>query len=87
MKVKKLILKALYCLNGDYIPFPQNPLHNTTYENVDVKIGKRTEMLCGETYVIDVISIGEQEPIECELVSSRRDANGTLTIGICQDWG
>ena len=87
MKVKKLVIKALYSLNEEYIPFPQNPLHGTTYENVDVEIGKRIETIGSNSYAIDVITINGQEPIECELVSRHMDANGTLTLKICQDWG
>ena len=87
MKVKKLVIKALYDLNGEYIPFPQNPLHNTTYENVDVKTEKEEWKIGGESFLVDVITISGQEPIECELVSRRKDANGTLILDICQDWG
>ena len=87
MKVKKLVIKALYDLNGEYIIFPDNPLHNTTYENVDVKIEKKEWKIGGESYMVDVITISGQDSIECELVSRHKDEDGTLTLKICQDWG
>ena len=87
MKVKKLLLKALYCLNGDYISFPQNPLHNKFFENANVKMGKRIYTIGGNRYEVDVISIDGHEPIDCELVSRRSTSDGTMVLSICQDWG
>ena len=87
MKVKKLLIKALYDLNGEYISFPQNPLHDTVYENADVKIEKEEWKIGNESYLVDVITISGHEPIECKLVSRHKDADGTLTLKICQDWG
>lgn len=86
-KTKKVILKAYYGLNGEYISFPENPLHNKTFENVDVKITGRTDTIGGINFHVDVISVGNEEPIDCELISRRTMPDGTLIIGICQDWG
>ena len=87
MKVKKVLLQAYYDLNGEYLVFPDNPLHNQTFENVDVKISKTTNTICGIRFAVDVITISGQEPIECKLVSRRKNAEGTLVIQLCQDWG
>ena len=87
MKEKKVTIKAYYCLNGEYTTFPHNPLHNKTFENVDVKITNRIEKIAGESYKIDVVKIGKEDPIDCELVSRKKASDGTLVIGICQDWG
>ena len=87
MKVKKVVLKAYYSLDDGFIPFDSNPLHNKTYENVEVNIKETIKTICGIDFAVDVIEIEGQEPIECELVSERTDENGKLIIGICQDWG
>ena len=87
MKVKKVILKAYYGLDGEYIPFDSNPLHDTSYENVEVVISQKERVICGINFVEDVVEISGQEPIECELVGTYEDSDGTLIIRICQDWG
>lgn len=87
MKAKKVIIKAYYNLGEEYIIFDSNPLHNTSYENVNVTIKEVTKTVCGMNFVMDVIYIDGQDPIECELVSKRQNTDGTLIIGICQDWG
>ena len=40
MKYSKVLIKAYYNLNGEYISFPDNPLHGKIYENVYVKFKK-----------------------------------------------
>lgn len=88
MKVKKAIIKAYYGLDGEYIPFDSNPLHNTSYENVSVTIKQVTKTIYGIDLDMDVVEISGQEPIECELVGTYQDSgSGTLIIKICQDWG
>ena len=87
MRVKRAVIKAYYGLDGEYIPFDSNPLHDTSYENVEVVIKEREKMICGIGFVVDVIEITGQEPIECELVGTYEDSDGTLIIKICQDWG
>ena len=87
MKVKKLVLKTFYSLDGELLVFPQNPLHNATYENVNVKIEKGLYTVAGENYAVDVVSIEGHEPIECELISRRKNPDGTMVLSICQDWG
>ena len=87
MKVKKAVIKAYYNLGEEFISFPDNPLHGKSYENVNVKFKKETHKICDTTYVVDVIEIEGQEPIECELVGKYTDPNDTLIIAICQDWG
>ena len=84
---KKVILQTYYNLNGEYSTFPDNPLHNKTYTNVGVKITKDHRTTCGVGYEVDVVRIEGQRPIDCELVGQRIGADGTLVIGICQDWG
>lgn len=87
MKVKKLVLKTFYSIDGELLVFPQNPLHNTTYENVNVTMGRSAYTIGGENYMVDVISIEGHEPIECELISRRKNPDGTMVLSICQDWG
>ena len=87
MKVKKVVIKAYYNLDGEYIPFDSNPLHNTSYGNVDVVIKEKEKEICGVKLIVDVIEISGQKPIECELVDEYQDSDGTLIIKICQDWG
>ena len=88
MKVKKVILKTYYKLNGDYLQFDSNPLHNQKYENVDVELKEITRTICNIDFDIDVVEIEGQEPIECELVGTYHESESdTLIIKICQDWG
>ena len=87
MKVKKVILQAYYSLDDGYISFPDNPLHNKTYKNVNVKFEKVARTICGVRFDWDVINIEGHEPIECELLNHYKDPNGTLIIRLCQDWG
>lgn len=87
MKVKKVILKTYYCLDGDYSVFEYNPLHNQEYKDVNVVISKKKKVMCGIQFVMDVVTIEGQEPIECELVNKYTMIDGTMVIGLCQDWG
>lgn len=86
MKVNKAIIKAYYDLNGDLIPFPDNPLHDKQYENVKVVFKHKTREICGISFDVDIIEIEGQELIECELIDTT-DLDGVLIIKICQDWG
>lgn len=79
-------IKAFYCLDGEYISFSHNPLHNTTYKHVNVEIVNHTHNLYGIEYVSQLITIGNEEPIECEYLGSRC-SDDDLIIDICQDWG
>ena len=87
MKIKNVVLQTYYSLDDSYILFPENPLHNKNYKNVEVKLEKKARIMCGIKFDYDVINIKGQEPIECELISYYKDPNGTLVIRICQDWG
>lgn len=87
MKVKRVMLQAYYDLGGEYISFPDNPLHNKTYNNVNVKIRQVTRTICGIEFTMDVIEIEGKEPIECELVNKYTTMDGTMVISLCQDWG
>lgn len=87
MKVKKAVIKAYYNLDGEYILFDSNPLHDTSYENVEVIIKEEEKMMCGIGFIVDIVEISGQEPIECELIGIHRDSDSTLIIRICQDWG
>lgn len=87
MKYNKVIIKAYYNLDGEYVSFPDNPLHGKVYENVDVKFKKEVNTIAGIEFESNVIKIEGEEPIECELVSRNKQTDGSLIIGICQDWG
>lgn len=82
----KVQIIALYNLDGGYIIFKENLLHNKIFNNVNVEIKTEKRKICGMTFEEDVIYIDGEEPIRCELV--RTDVyNGTLILRICQDWG
>lgn len=85
---KKVILHAYYNLDGDYITFPDNPLHGKTYENVGVVISNKITSYCGFKVKEQVIYItnSNEEPIGCELVDYIEDGDN-LIIKLCQDWG
>lgn len=87
MKFKKVLLQAYYNSHGDYTAFPYNPLHNKSFENVRVRITKEKRTMCGVDYAVDIVKIEGQKLIECEVVGQRTMPDGTLVIGICQDWG
>lgn len=86
MVVSKLILKAYYSIDGEYLPFPDNPLHDKTFENVDVEVKNEIRTLRGIEFEVTVIEIAGQEPIECELCSMEIKG-ADLILHICQDWG
>ena len=86
MKVKKAIIKAYYDLAGDIISFPDNPLHDKLYENVEIVFKHDIHEICGIPFEVDIIEIEGQEPIECELIDTV-DVGEALIIKICQDWG
>ena len=87
MKAKKVVIKAYYNLGEEYILFPDNPLHNKTYENVNVEIKEATRKICNIDFIFDVVEIEGEEPIDCELVGTQINPDGTLVIKICEDWG
>ena len=87
MKVNKAVIKAYYDLNGDLISFPDNPLHDTSYENVNIEFKKESHKISDIEFVFDIVEIEGQEPIECELIGKSTNPDGTLIIKICQDWG
>jgi len=90
MKVKKVILRGYYNLAGEYLPFEDNPHHGKTYNNVAVSVETKFESRPdGGLSAIDYVKVEGCEPIECELVSHHTypTEDGTLVIGICQDWG
>lgn len=87
MKYHKVKIQTYYNLDGDFIPFAENPLNDASYDNVDVKIKRETRSVCGLDCMCDVVRIEGQEPIECELVGKSKLPDGTLIIKICQDWG
>ena len=87
MKVKLVIIKAYYNLGEELILFPDNPLHNKVYEDVEVVIKKKVHEICGIPFNVDIVEIEGQEPIECELISTRELDDGRMVIEICQDWG
>jgi len=83
---KNVTLLTYYALDDGYISFDGNPLHNTTYKNVDVIIREETQLICDIEFNVNVIEISGQEPIECELIDYIEDGND-LIIKLCQDWG
>lgn len=82
-----LQIKTFYNLNGSNIAFPDNPLNGTIYRNADVTISTEKRELYGQTFLVNVVKINNEEPIECELVRFNKDADGIWVLGICQDWG
>lgn len=84
-KKKNVLLKACYDLDGEYIEFEYNPLHNTTYKNATVKINTVKRCICGIEFLEDVIEIDDQA-FEGELVNYKENGDD-LIIYICQDWG
>ena len=79
-------ISTYYCLNGEYIPFAENPLSNKRYENVNVAIITKKENICGTEYEHQVIYVSGEKPIECELMNCIVHEE-TLYIKLCQDWG
>lgn len=85
---KKVTLHTYYNLGGDYIIFPDNPLHGKTFENVGVVISNKITSY-GEFKVkeqVIYITDSNEEPIGCELVGWTEDGDN-LIIKLCQDWG
>ena len=87
MKCQKIKIQTCYNLEGDFVPFPDNPLNGTSYSNADVKIKREIHSICGMEFECDVVCIEGQEPIKCELIEKSKLPDGTLLIEICQDWG
>ena len=87
MKAKKVVIKAYYNLGEEFLLFPDNPLHNQTYENVEVKFQHKIYIMHGISFDVDIVEIKGKEIIECQLLGKYIDPNGTLIIKICQDWG
>ena len=87
MKVKELVFEAFYKLDGEYIPFPDNPLHGKRCINADVKFKKEKRVICGIEFPVDVIKIDGYVPIDCELLSHEVRPDGSMIIQLCQDWG
>lgn len=85
---KKVRLQAYYNLDGDYILFPENPLHGKTFRNVGVVIKEEVHSVCSIAFREQVVYLtnSNEEPIGCELVDVTEYDN-ELVIGICQDWG
>lgn len=79
-------IKALYCIDGDYIVFDANPLHNKVFTNVNVSLSTEILKINDISFEQDVIKISGQEPISCELVKTNFK-NNLLVLEICQDWG
>ena len=76
-----------YCLDGEYIRFPDNELDGTECNNVDITIHDTVYTCCGITVKCQRINITGQEPIDCELVSFAEIFDNQLIINICEDWG
>ena len=85
---KKVILKTYYNLDGSYMLFDSNPLHNKTFENVGVLVSNKIVSICSMKVRQQVIYItnSNEEPIECEFVGCVED-DDTLIVKLCQDWG
>lgn len=85
-KFDEVRIVAYYNLDGDYLIFAENDLHNKTFKNVCVEITREVRKIMGIDFAVDVIRIEGYQPIECELV--KKEVLGkTLILGICQDWG
>ena len=85
---KKVTLKTYYNLDGDYILFDDNPLHNKIFENVGVLISNKISSYSGIKVKEQVIYItnSNEEPIGCELVGVVENGDNVI-IKLCQDWG
>ena len=85
-KYEKVLILAYYNLDGDYLTFEENDLHNKTFKDVFVEIKTEIRKILGIDFAVDVICIDGEKPIECELV--KKEVLGkNLTLSICQDWG
>ena len=73
-------IETYYSLSGSHILFPDNELNGRVYHNADVVISAEKRNIYGQTFVVDVITINQNPPIECELVRTRKDANGLLIL-------
>ncbi len=82
-----VIIHGWYCLDGEYIRFPDNELDGTEYSNVDITIHDTLYKCCGINVKCQQINITGQEPINCELVGFSEVSNDKLIINICEDWG
>lgn len=78
--------ETYYKLNGMYMEYPTNELHDQEFINVDVEITKEQYKIAGFEFEEDVIYIDGFSPIECELVG-KVVSGDTLLLKICQDWG
>ena len=85
--MKSVVLWTYYNLDGEYIPFPENPMHGKEYRNVEVGLQEKINVIHGVEFITDVICIEGEEPIECELVGEIPVNGDSLIIKICQDWG
>ena len=83
---KKVKILAFYDLDEEYISFPENPLHNQTFENVAVDIKKGKTKISDMVFEYDKVCIQGEEPFECDLIDKYMDGD-TLVLKICQDWG
>ena len=86
MKVNKVIIKAYYNLGEEFLLFPDNPLHDKSYENVSVVFKHEIHKIGDISFDVDIVEIEGEEPIECQLLDAI-DFDDTLLIKICQDWG
>lgn len=82
----KVQIVTYYYINGDFLLFEDNPLHNKTFRNVNVEIKTETRTICGTEYEKDVICIDGEKPISCYLLGTNT-YNNNLILMICQDCG
>lgn len=83
---KKVKIKTYYNLDGEYLLFKHNPLHDKVFENVNVEITTEEHEMLGTKFKVNMVYIEGEKPIECELVDVE-EYEDTLIISICQDWG
>ena len=82
-----VVIHSWYCLDGEYIRFPDTEIDGTEYSNVDVTIHDTVQNYGVVTVKGQLINITGQEPIFCEYISCYQRDNGKLEINICEDWG
>jgi hypothetical protein len=76
-----------YRLNNDrYIPHPNHGLNGRKYTGAKVVYDIRDVDCNGVKRTLHFIQINNGEPIECELVKVKSLKDGTLLLGICQQW-
>ena len=82
-----IVIHSWYCLEGEYISFPDSEMDGIEYSNVGITICDTLHNYGSMIIKSQSINITGQDPIDCEYIDSEKTSNGKLIINICQDWG